>query len=138
MQIAESLDKILSERKLVTERFYTEKLFKSHPEFVPYFNDANMSIQPMMLMMALQGVVCFLGAGGNYPAVEQYLQYLGTRHRKLGIPQELFPKFCDSLLATVEEFHGKDWDEDLAVQWREALEEATKKMLEGYRQDFHV
>lgn len=138
MQIAESLDRILSERKLLTEHFYTEKLFKLHPEFVSYFDRTNMKVQPMMLMMALQGVVCYLGGGGNYPAVEQYLQYLGTHHRKSGVPEELFSKFCDSLLATVADFHGNDWNEELAVEWRAALDEATKKMLEGYRQDFHV
>ncbi|HMF17020.1 MAG TPA: hypothetical protein VKE98_07430 [Gemmataceae bacterium] len=108
MQITESLDQILSERKLITERFYNEKLFKVYPEFIPYFNSTNMGVQPMMLMMALQGVVCTLS--GSYPAIEQYLRYLGTRHRKVGIPQELCPKFCEMLLATVEEYHGKDWD----------------------------
>jgi len=137
VQISESLNLVLSERKLLTERFYTEKLFKNHPEFVPYFDGVNMKVQSMMLMMALQGVVCFFG-GGNYPAVEQYLQYLGTRHRKFGIPQELFPKFCDALMATIAEFHGESWDEELADQWRAALAGATKIMLEGYRQDFHV
>jgi hemoglobin-like flavoprotein len=138
MQIEESLDKILSQRTLLTDRFYAEKLFKLHPEFVAYFVGTDMKVQPMMLMMALQGVVCFLGGRGNYPAVEQYLQYLGTRHRKGGIPQELFPKFCAALLATIEDFHGKDWDEELASQWRTAIDEATMKMLEGYMQEFHI
>jgi len=136
MQITESLDQILSERKLITERFYNEKLFKAYPEFIPYFNSTNMAVQPMMLMMALQGVVCTLG--GSYPAIEQYLRYLGTRHRKFGIPQELYPKFCEMLLATVEEYHGDAWDEELARQWRAALAGATAIMLEGYRQDHHA
>src|SRR6516164_10356337 len=135
MQITESLDQILSERKLITECFYTEKLFKVYPEFIPYFNSANMGVLPMMLMMALQGVVCTLG--GSYPAVEQYLRYLGTRHRKVGIPPELFPAFCDMLVATVAEYHGDAWDEELERQWRTALAGATAIMLEGYRQDHH-
>jgi hemoglobin-like flavoprotein len=136
MQIAESLDQILTERKLITERFYNEKLFKVYPEFIPYFNSTNMGVQPMMLMMALQGVVCTLG--GSYPAIEQYLRYLGTRHRKVGIPQELYPKFCEMLVATVAEYHGDAWDEDLARQWRTALAGATAMMLEGYHQDHHA
>jgi hemoglobin-like flavoprotein len=136
MQIAQSLDRILSERESVTERFYTEKLFKVHPEFIPFFNSTSMKVQSMMLMMALQGVVCSLG--GSYPAVEQYLRYLGTRHHKLGIPQELYPKFCDMLLATVKEFHGDAWDEELAGQWRAALAGVMKIMLEGYDQDYHA
>ena len=136
VQITESLDQILSERKLITERFYSENLFKSYPEFIPYFTGANMKVQAMMLMMALQGVVFFVS--GSYPAVEQYMQHLGTRHRKQGIPEELIPKFCEMLLATVAEFHGAAWDEKLSGQWRVALAGATAKMLEGYKQDFEV
>ena len=136
MQIRESLDQILVERKLLTERFYNEKLFKVHPEFIPYFSGANMNVQPLMLMMALQGVVRFLG--GSYPAVEQYLRYLGTRHRKVGIPQELYPKFCDVLVETVGEFHGDAWDAELAREWRAALAGTMKIMLEGYQQDFYA
>ena len=90
----------------------------------------------MMLMVALQGVVCTLG--GSYPAVEQYLRYLGTRHRKVGIPPELFPKFCDMLVATVAEYLGEAWDEELEGQWRTALAGATAIMLEGYGQDHYV
>jgi hemoglobin-like flavoprotein len=136
MQIAESLDRILSERQLVTERFYTEKLFKVHPEFIPFFSNTNMRVQPLMLTVALQGVVSLVG--GKYPAVQEYLRYLGTRHRRHGVPQDLIPKFCNMLVATVEEFHGEAWDEELARQWRTALERATAIMLEGYRQDYHV
>jgi hemoglobin-like flavoprotein len=133
VQILESLDEILSERKLVTEQFYNEKLFNVYPEFIAYFSAADMKVQAVMLMMALQGVVCYVG--GSYPAVGYYLRYLGTRHRKLGIPEELFPKFCDMLLTTVAEFHGPAWDEELAGQWRAALAGASKIMLEGYKQD---
>jgi hemoglobin-like flavoprotein len=136
VHITESLDKILSNRELLTQRFYTENLFKTHPEFASYFDGANMKVQSLMLMMALQGVVCVIS--GSYPAVEQYLRYLGTKHHRRGIPQELYPKFCDVLLATVEEFHGEAWNEELACQWRAALEGATAMMREGYRHDYHV
>jgi hemoglobin-like flavoprotein len=136
MHITESLNRILSERKLLTERFYSERLFQAHPEFVHFFNSTNMGVQPLMLMMALQGVVCYLG--GQYPAVEQYLRYLGTRHRKIGIPQEHLPKFCDVLVATVKDFHGDAWDAELEDEWRAALAGAMQIMTDGYREDFHV
>jgi hemoglobin-like flavoprotein len=90
----------------------------------------------MMLVMALRGVLAEID--GRHPAVEDYLRYLGTRHRRYGVPQELFPVFCEVLVATVEEFHGEAWDEELAREWRTALAGATAIMLEGYRQDYHA
>jgi hemoglobin-like flavoprotein len=137
MQIEESLNRILSERKLITERFYAEKLFKLCPEFIPYFCDTNMKVQAMMLMMSLHWVACYVS--GSYPAVvDQYLRDLGTRHRKQGVPQEFFPKFCEMLVATIAEFHGDAWNEELAEQWRVALARATHTMMEGYKQEYNV
>jgi hypothetical protein len=51
---------------------------------------------------------------------------------------ELFPRFRDALLVTLEQFHGSDWDAGLARQWKEAIEKATATMREGYRQHFRT
>jgi hemoglobin-like flavoprotein len=136
MRIAESLDQIMSQQKLITERFYTEKLFQAYPEFVSFFSSTNMRVQQLMLMMALQGVGRVLGS--SPPAVEEYLRYLGTRHRKHGIPPEFFPKFCEMLVATIADFHGEAWSDELAQEWRAALARASTIMLEGYREHYHV
>jgi hypothetical protein len=42
------------------------------------------------------------------------------------------------MLDTLAEFHGSDWDEKLANQWRTAIDLATAKMFEGYEENFHV
>jgi hemoglobin-like flavoprotein len=67
-----------------------------------------------------------------------YLKYLGTKHHSRGVEPDLYPKFRDALLATLEEFHGRDWDLLLARQWGEAIDRAAATMLEGYKERFHV
>jgi len=42
----------------------------------------------------------------------------------------MFAPFRDSLLVTIGEFHGSDWDKGLEDQWREAIDEAIAVMLE--------
>ena len=74
----------------------------------------------------------------GYPAVAMYLNYLGTKHHERGIEPDLYPKFRESLLASLEQFHGPDWDLDLARQWAEAIDRAILAMLEGYTRKFHV
>lgn len=67
-----------------------------------------------------------------------YLRLLGNRHCCLGIPAANYPKFADSLLTTLEEFHGPQWDGDLADQWRAACSTAIKLMVEGHAVDFQT
>jgi hypothetical protein len=54
------------------------------------------------------------------------------------VPQEMYPVWVESLLAALEQFHGKDWDAEAAGHWRAALDEATRLMLDGYRNPVHV
>jgi len=44
----------------------------------------------------------------------------------------MISQYAEALLATLEEFHGEDWDEDLAKQWSDACNEAIESMFDGY------
>jgi hypothetical protein len=90
----------------------------------------------LVLTMALQ-VIGRCGDGG-YSAVDQYLQYLGTRHSDRAIPQELYPKWRDAMLQTLERFHGDDWDAHLAQQWSQSIDTAAEIMFRGYEVRFRV
>ena len=75
----------------------------------------------------------------DYPlAARQYLNVLGTRHLRAGVPRELYPAFQEVLLVALEEFHGADWSDDLSGQWREATESAVQLVLDGYDHPAHV
>ena len=134
MNLEASVDLILSQESLMTDRFY-EVLFEHNPETRQYFDGTDMKVQSIMLTMTL-------GAIKQHPdlstAVQKYLRILGTKHNRKDVPREAYPKFLSALLFTLEEFHGDDWDETLAGQWRAAFHDMVKLMLEGYEQRFRT
>jgi hemoglobin-like flavoprotein len=86
--------------------------------------------------MQLSVIVAYYRHKSRAPGL--YLQVLGTRHKDRGVPAEMYEPFCEILLEVMATFFGDDWDDDLAQQWRIAVEEAANKMREGYDQRFHV
>ena len=128
MDLRESIDRILAEGTVLTDRFYA-MLFERYPEAKALFEKTHMSTQAVMLSAALMVNQYY----PNYPlAARQYLNVLGTRHLRAGVPRELYPAFEEVLLVALEEFHGEAWSEDLARQWREATASAVRHVLEGY------
>jgi hemoglobin-like flavoprotein len=129
MDIQESLHRVLGQEQLVADLFYIVFL-EQHPEVRRHFVNVNMQRQAVLLTMALQVVVQYYLHG--FPTAKAYLKILGEEHSGRGIGPELYPKFCDALLATLSRFHSRDWHDKLAQQWRQALELAAAKMLEAY------
>ena len=128
MNIRESVDEIFHRRTRLTDRFY-EVLFENCPEARRLFQGVDMNVQSIMLTMAL-------GAIREYPdinnAFRAYLRVMGTKHKRKGVPQELYPKFLEALLVSLEEFHGEDWSDELAGEWADACQEVTELMFDGY------
>jgi hemoglobin-like flavoprotein len=135
MDIHESVHRILERKDSLGELFYAVFL-ERHPEVQRYFAGVDLRQQALMLTMAL--LIVERHYSGAYPATGSYLKYLGSQHHTRKIPAELYPKFCDALLAALGRFHGPDWDGRLAVQWGEALDRAAATMLQGYEQRFTV
>ncbi len=134
MDLNDSVDRILAEGTTLTDRFY-ELLFQRCPEAQALFAKTHMSTQAVMLSAALMVNKFY----ADYPlAARQYLNVLGTRHLRAGVPRELYPAFQEVLLVALEEFHGADWSEDLSRQWREATESAVQLVLDGYDHPAHV
>ncbi|HID23174.1 MAG TPA: hypothetical protein EYP14_12335 [Planctomycetaceae bacterium] len=129
MDINESVEAILSDKQVMCELFF-RRFLEKHPEARQYFADADMTKQANFLTIALAIIEDHYEH--EYRTTEHYLKVLGTRHRKWGIPVELYAPFRDCLLETMAEFHGDDWTEELAGQWRKAIDKATETMLEGY------
>jgi len=129
MDIQESLHRILEREQLVVDLFYIVFLEK-HPELQRHFVNVNMQRQAVLLTMALQVVVQYYVHG--FRTAEAYLRILGEEHSRRGIGPNLYTKFCDILLGTLSRFHLQDWSDQLAQQWRQALELAAAKMLEAY------
>lgn len=135
MTIQDSLTKILESRDDLASAFYPI-FFERHPEAKPYFKDVNLRHQTVLLTMGLMVVVRHFTHGQM--ATELYLEYLGHKHHMRSVPEELYPKWVDCLLAALAKFHGKDWDGPLDQDWRAALNKATTLMLAGYKEPQHV
>lgn len=135
MDIRESLKLVMNSKDLLGTVFY-EVFFQRHPEMHAFFSGIDMRRQALVLTMALMLVERYYIT--SFVATERFLQYLGTQHKKRGIPKELYPHWIAAMLATLERFHGKTWHDQLACQWRAALEKAVEKMLEGYAQEYRI
>jgi hemoglobin-like flavoprotein len=135
MDIAESIQWLLRAETIFGQLFYNT-LFERHPELEKFFHDVDINHQAVFLTMQLSVIgQCYPKA---LPAVDAYLHILGTKHKRRGIPREAYQPFRDVLLETLGRSFGPVWDDNLAAQWRDALDVATEKMLEGYEKDFHV
>jgi hemoglobin-like flavoprotein len=135
MTIHDSLRQVLENRDTLATLFY-EVFFERYPEAKPYFKDVNLKHQAVLLTMAL--MVVERHATHGYGSTTLYLKYLGHKHHLRGVPPELYPKWAEALLASLEQFHGKQWDQEAAGQWRAALDRAAEVMLAGYREPVHV
>jgi hemoglobin-like flavoprotein len=127
MDIQESLRQILERKQPVIDSFYRIFL-DQYPEVRPFFARVDMKRQAVLLTMAIQLIVQYYKY--SFPVMQAYLKVLGQKHHDWGIGPEHYPKFCEAMLETLSQFHGKEWDGQLAQQWREALELATATMLE--------
>ncbi len=130
MTLTESVSKILSQTGALTPRFY-QRFFEQVPEAEAFFEATNMGHQAAVLRMALQMVEQFFTHG--YEAIGEYLRVIGVKHRDRGIPTDLYAEWRDTLLDTLEEFHGWEWSEALAEEWTGALNQSIDKIIEGYQ-----
>ena len=133
MNLITSLEKTLQSGEQFGSLFY-EIFFDRYPDVKQYFDDTNMQRQSVVLTMSLKLVGEYHVNG--YAAIKLYLQHVGTDHNNRGVPREAYPQFSDALLIALERFHGDDWNDALATEWRDAMDVACKAMFDGY--DRHV
>ena len=135
MDIQESLGQILASKDEFGKLFYDEFLGK-HPELRRYFESVDLKRQSVQLTTAMMIIERYCAA--PTPAVELYLQYLGTKHHDLGIARDEYPKWVATMCDVLKQFHGDQWDSQLESLWREAFERTIGLMFQGYEQHVSV
>lgn len=133
VNITQSINAILSSKEAVVSRFY-DRFLEEHPELRRLFARVDLRSQASMVTMSLVAVEAYFQ--NRFPATEHYFKVLGNRHYHSGVLLDDLPKFCLSMLRTLEEFHGADWSDDLNQQWRDALTLAIDLMQEGYVEQY--
>jgi hemoglobin-like flavoprotein len=129
MTLSSSLEKILQSGDTFGDLFY-KIFFERTPEAKQYFEGVDMKRQSLTLTMALKLMGEYQAKG--YPAIRQYLESIGTRHKDRGVPRETYAAWSDALLTALARFHGDDWDDALAGQWSDAIDATTMVMFDGY------
>lgn len=128
MTLTESAEQILAAKEVFGELFY-EEFFRRCPEARPFFGDADMKRQALVVTMTLTTVA--QNHDGGYPAVESYLKHLGVMHQRKGVPMETYPHWRAAMLHTLAKMHGGDWNRSISAEWGQALDEALRVMLHG-------
>ncbi|MGI9517868.1 MAG: globin domain-containing protein [Pirellulaceae bacterium] len=135
LTITDSVNAILTSKDSFGAKFY-ECMFRGFPDLKMHFDSVDMHKQSVMVTTALTLIEKYYTHPND--AIRMYLQVLGTRHCDRQIPQDRYADWLDALLETLREFHGEDWNEDLAAQWADAINNANIAIFEGYTEHFHV
>lgn len=135
LTIHDSVVRIMSSQQVFGDAFY-EVFFQRCPEVKPFFSASKMERQALLLTMAVSLIEEYYSHG--YPATEKYIKYLGTQHQDRAIPRELYPKWRDAMIETLQRFFGDEWTAELATEWTNAIDRTAQVMFEGYAQRFAV
>jgi NAD(P)H-flavin reductase/hemoglobin-like flavoprotein len=107
--------------------YFYSHLFLSHPELREMF-PVSMAAQRDKLVTALGQVVSNVD---QLDRVVGVLQQLGRDHRKFSVVPEHYNAVGASLLATLKQFLGAAWTEELAADWAAAYGVIARTMVEA-------
>jgi NAD(P)H-flavin reductase/hemoglobin-like flavoprotein len=111
--------------------YFHGRLFAASPELRALFPLA-MDRQRDRFFRALARLVWSLDCPEE---LTSFVQQLGRDHRRFGVTARHYPEFMDALLATVREFSGPAWSDDLAAAWQAALDTVAQTMMEAAAAD---
>jgi hemoglobin-like flavoprotein len=111
----------------LTARFY-EHLFADYPQVKPLFGRNSARAQQQMLRDALVAVLDHLD---DAPWLQTTLAELGRKHVDYGVTNEMYDWVGASLLETLAEVAGEDWNDRLAAAWATAYGAIAGLMQEG-------
>jgi nitric oxide dioxygenase len=123
-RVQEHFDTIRS-RELATKFYAT--LFSQHPQLRPLF-PADVSSLEKHFSATIELAISHLG---QVTAVDQQLRDLGARHLRYGASPHHYEIVRDVLVLTIGSIAGAAWDEELARDWRQAINMIVVPMLRG-------
>ncbi|QDU61618.1 hypothetical protein Pan216_24790 [Planctomycetes bacterium Pan216] len=136
MELDKSLDRILERTDAELAKHFYDTVLANHDDIAAFFDGVDMWYQSAILTIGLQTVVRYYRFRGKMQ--RRFLVALGHLHYTLRIPKSLYPKFIDSLVASIKMFSEEDWNEEVEQQWREALDLGVDTMFEGYVEELPI
>jgi hemoglobin-like flavoprotein len=111
----------------LVDRFYF-RLFRAAPETYHLFDPSRFGEQKHKLLAALKLTV---NSARKPETLEPVLRQLGAKHVGYGVRDEHYPVVGSILLATLAEFAGDAWTDDLRDAWLEAYTLVAGLMMDG-------
>jgi hemoglobin-like flavoprotein len=127
--LRESFTLVVERQPMLVRRFY-EILFERHPEARHLFGRRSAEAQEKMLTSALIAVMDHLD---DAPWFTTTLSALGAKHREYGVTDRMYDWVGESLLATLAEIAGDDWNAELEREWSKAYAAIATTMQQGAR-----
>jgi hemoglobin-like flavoprotein len=124
-----SFDLVVERQPLLTSRFY-EVLFERYPQAKALFHSRPPAAQEKMLQEALVAVVDPLE---DASWLTETLRGLGAKHVEYGVSDEMYDWVGESLLLTLAEVAGDDWNDELLGAWSAAYGAIVGLMKDGAR-----
>ena len=109
------------------ELFY-QKISEQSPHLMPLFANTSMTKMANKLLAALTSMVAALR---DPEKLQNMLGPLGQRHLSYGVLESHYPIVGDTLLQTLEDELGEQWNDDYAAAWSEVYSNAARIMQEG-------
>lgn len=125
--LRQSFDLVAEREPQLTRRFY-EILFDRYPQAKPLFSRNAPETQQKMLQETLVAALDHLE---DASWLETNLHALGAKHVGYGVTEEMYGWVGASLIATLEEVAGDDWNADLAKAWGDLYGAIQTMMLAG-------
>jgi hemoglobin-like flavoprotein len=126
--LRESFGLVIERQPQLVHRFYGI-LFERYPQVKPLFGVRHgQGKQEEMLAGALVAVLDKLE---DAPWLESTLKGMGAKHVEYGVTNEMYGWVGESLLATIAEVAGADWNPELAAAWTEAYGAIAGLMQQG-------
>ncbi|WP_370149584.1 globin domain-containing protein [Streptacidiphilus sp. EB129] len=122
--VRRSLGVLESVADRATAHFYAV-LFLNHPELRGLF-PAAMDVQRDRLFRALLAAG---NAADDPPALSAYLDRLARGHRKYGVLDEHYGPVGEALLAALERYCGRYWDQATELAWRRIYRVISEAMM---------
>ena len=127
--LRKNFELVVERSPTLTHRFYAI-LFERYPATRDMFPVNSRTAQEGMLTQALVAVMDHLE---DAPWLQSTLHGLGGRHVNYGVTDEMYGWVGASLLATLAEVSGDEWNDTVQLAWTEAYGAIAGLMQEGAR-----
>ena len=124
-----SFDLVIERQPRLTSRFY-EVLFDRHPQAKALFVSRPIEVQSKMLQEALVAVLDHIE---DAHWLTDTLRGMGAQHVEYGVTEEMYDWVGGSLLITLAEVAGDDWNDELYGAWGAAYGAIAGLMKDGAR-----